>query len=78
MKAIKEQLKKGRVNQINIYFSKSIDEAKDLVKAAGEAILTIVRRDESTKHNQLIKCSVVQVLGRQTTKRMNFGGDSEI
>ncbi len=47
-------------------------------KAPREAILTIVRRDESAKHNQLIKRSVVQVLGRQTTKRKNFGGDSEI
>ena len=61
-----------------IHFSKNIDEAKNLGKAPREAILTIVRRDESAKHNQLIKRSVVQVLGRQTTKRKNFGGDSEI
>jgi hypothetical protein len=66
------------VNEININFNKSIKEAKDLGKAAREAILTIVRRGESAKHNQLIKRSVVQVLGRQTTKRKNFGGDSEI
>jgi hypothetical protein len=40
--------------------------------------LTIVRRDVSAKHNQHIKRSVVQVLGRQTTKRKNSSGDSEI
>jgi hypothetical protein len=30
MKANKEQLKKGCMNEINIHFSKSTDEAKDL------------------------------------------------
>jgi hypothetical protein len=37
-----------------------------------------IRSDESAKHDQLIRHSVVQVLDRRITKRKNSSGDNEI
>jgi hypothetical protein len=74
----KMEVAQTQVKLLDIDFGKCIDDPKDLTKAAKEAIAAKVRSDEKEKYDQLVKNAVVQVLARQTTKRKNFNGDSDI
>ena len=72
----KMEVAQTQVKLLDIDFGKCIDDPKELNKAAKEAIAARIRSDE--KYDNLVKNAVVQVLARQTTKRKNFNGDSEI
>ncbi len=74
----KMEVAQTQVKLLDIDFRKCIDDPKELNKAAREAIAAEVRSDEKEKYNKLVRNAVVQVLARQTTKRKNFSGDSEI
>ena len=74
----KMEVAQTQVKLLDIDFGKCIDDPKELNKAAKEAIAAKIRSDEKEKYDNLVKNAVVQVLARQTTKRKNFNGDSEI
>jgi hypothetical protein len=74
----KMEVAQTQVKLLDIDFGKCIDDPKELNKAAKEAIAARIRSDEKEKYDNLVKNAVVQVLARQTTKRKNFNGDSEI
>jgi hypothetical protein len=74
----KMEIAQTQVKLLDIDFGKCYDDPKDLNKAAKEAIAARVRSDEKEKYDNLIRNAVVQVLARQTTRRKNFNGDSEI
>ena len=74
----KMEVAQTQVKLLDIDFGKCYDDPKDLNKAAQEAIAARIRSDEKEKYDNLIRNAVVQVLARQTTKRKNFNGDSEI
>jgi hypothetical protein len=74
----KMEIAQTQVKLLDIDFGKCIDDPKELNKAAREAIAAKVRSDEKEKYDKLVRNAVVQVLARQTTKRKNFNGDSEI
>jgi hypothetical protein len=74
----KMEVAQTQVKLLDIDFGKCIDDPKELNKAAKEAIAAKIRSDEKEKYDSLVKNAVVQVLARQTTKRKNFNGDSEI
>jgi hypothetical protein len=74
----KMEVAQTQVKLLDIDFGKCIDDPKELKKAAKEAIAVRIRSDEKEKYDNLVRNAVVQVLARQTTKRKNFNGDSEI
>jgi hypothetical protein len=74
----KMEVAQTQVKLLDIYFGKCIDDLKELNKAAKEVIAARIRSDEKEKYDNLVRNAVVQVLARQTTKRKNFNGDSEI
>ena len=67
-----------QVKLLDIDFGRCIDDHKEMLKVAKEAIAANVRSDCKEKYDNLVQQAVVQVLARQTSKRKNFGGDSEI
>jgi hypothetical protein len=74
----KMEVAQTQVKLLDIDFGKCINNPKELNKAAKEAIAARIRSDEKEKYDNLVRNAVVQVLARQTTKRKNFNGDSEI